>query len=95
MPTSNRFKSIRTLLFALYSRRQEPPKEEIPRCSFCSKSKSEVKRLIAGPAIYICNECVDVCNALIADTVEQKEELDLEKQLSEPGLFLQERKRNE
>jgi ATP-dependent Clp protease ATP-binding subunit ClpX len=36
-------------------------------CSFCGKRQSEVKKLIAGPTVYICNECVDICNEIIAD----------------------------
>src|SRR5262249_26083990 len=36
------------------------------RCSFCGKSQSEVKALIAGPSVYICNDCVDICNDLVA-----------------------------
>jgi ATP-dependent Clp protease ATP-binding subunit ClpX len=39
------------------------------RCSFCSKSQNDVKKLIAGPTVYICDECVDVCNEIIADDV--------------------------
>jgi len=35
-------------------------------CSFCGKSHSEVKKLIAGPGVYICNECVDVCSSILA-----------------------------
>jgi cyclic pyranopterin monophosphate synthase len=35
------------------------------RCSFCGKSQDEVKKLIAGPTVYICNECTDICNAII------------------------------
>ena len=31
-------------------------------CSFCGKNQDEVKKLIAGPSVYICNECVDLCN---------------------------------
>ncbi len=34
-------------------------------CSFCGKSHSEVKKLIAGPGVYICNECVDVCSNIL------------------------------
>ena len=34
-------------------------------CSFCGKVQDEVKKLIAGPSVYICNECVDLCNAHI------------------------------
>jgi ATP-dependent Clp protease ATP-binding subunit ClpX len=41
--------------------------EEILRCSFCGKSQNEVKKLIAGPGVYICNECIDICNEIIND----------------------------
>jgi ATP-dependent Clp protease ATP-binding subunit ClpX len=37
------------------------------RCSFCGKSQNEVKKLIAGPTVYICNECIDICNEIITD----------------------------
>lgn len=36
-------------------------------CSFCGKSQHEVRKLIAGPNAFICNECVDLCNDIIAD----------------------------
>ena len=36
-------------------------------CSFCGKSQKEVRKLIAGPSVYICNECIDLCNEIIAD----------------------------
>ena len=35
-------------------------------CSFCTKSKEAVTKLVAGPGVYICNECVDLCNMIIA-----------------------------
>ncbi len=38
-----------------------------PRCSFCGKSQSMVERLVAGPNVYICNECIDLCNDIIKD----------------------------
>ena len=41
--------------------------ERILRCSFCGKSQDEVKRLIAGPGVYICNECVDLCQDILED----------------------------
>ena len=41
--------------------------EEVLRCSFCGKSQTEVKKLIAGPSVYICNECIDICNEIIND----------------------------
>ncbi|ONH32758.1 ClpX C4-type zinc finger protein [Pseudofrankia asymbiotica] len=36
-------------------------------CSFCSKDKAAVTKLVAGPGVYICNECVDLCNMIIAE----------------------------
>ena len=43
------------------------------RCSFCNKPQREVKKLIAGPNVYICNECVDTCNEILAEDVEKEE----------------------
>ena len=40
---------------------------EVLRCSFCGKSQHEVRKLIAGPTVYICNECVEVCLDIIAE----------------------------
>ena len=37
------------------------------RCSFCNKSQKEVQKVIAGPTVFICNECVEVCNDILAD----------------------------
>ena len=45
-------------------------------CSFCGKSQKEVKKLIAGPGVYICDECIDLCNDII---VEEKEREDVTK----------------
>ncbi len=42
-------------------------------CSFCGKSQAEVKKLVAGPAVYICDECVALCNDIIAEEVEKEE----------------------
>jgi ATP-dependent Clp protease ATP-binding subunit ClpX len=47
--------------------RKDEERNDVLRCSFCSKSQNEVKKLIAGPTVYICDECVDVCNEIIAD----------------------------
>ncbi len=41
--------------------------DDILRCSFCGKSQDEVKRLIAGPTVYICDECIDLCNDIILE----------------------------
>jgi ATP-dependent Clp protease ATP-binding subunit ClpX len=48
--------------------------EEFPRCSFCHKSNREVKKLIAGPSVYICNECINICNEILVDEVKELEE---------------------
>ena len=40
---------------------------EVLRCSFCNKDQSDVRKLIAGPTVFICDECVEVCNDIIAD----------------------------
>ena len=42
-------------------------------CSFCGKSQDEVRKLIAGPTVYICDECIELCNEIIAEEVEQEE----------------------
>lgn len=44
-----------------------------PRCSFCGKEQHEVQTLIAGPSVYVCDECVGLCNDIIADEIERWE----------------------
>ncbi|MCI0524882.1 MAG: hypothetical protein L0Y75_06420 [Acidobacteria bacterium] len=41
------------------------------RCSFCAKEQNEVKKLIAGPSVYICSECIDICIEIFADDARQ------------------------
>jgi ATP-dependent Clp protease ATP-binding subunit ClpX len=41
--------------------------DESLKCSFCGKGQEEVRKLIAGPTVYICNECIELCNEIIAD----------------------------
>jgi hypothetical protein len=43
----------------------EPQAVEVAACSFCLKPQTEVKRLVAGPGVYICNECVGLCTLLV------------------------------
>jgi ATP-dependent Clp protease ATP-binding subunit ClpX len=57
--------------------------EEFLRCSFCGKSQNEVKKLIAGPSVYICNECIDICNEIINDD-EQAETANVRSTLPKP-----------
>lgn len=46
------------------------------KCSFCGKNQEQVKRLIAGPGVYICDECIDLCSEIIVDEFEEHIELD-------------------
>ena len=46
------------------------------KCSFCGKNQDQVKRLIAGPGVYICDECIDLCSEIIQDEFEENVELD-------------------
>ncbi len=46
-------------------------------CSFCGKSQKEVKKLIAGPTVYICDECIGLCNDIIAEEIEKDERIPL------------------
>jgi ATP-dependent Clp protease ATP-binding subunit ClpX len=43
--------------------------EKLLYCSFCGKSQHEVRKLIAGPSVFICDECIDLCNDIIRDEV--------------------------
>src|SRR6516165_12052474 len=45
---------------------QTVPTAEIKRCSFCSKTQHDVRKLIAGPTVYICEDCIDLCNDILA-----------------------------
>ncbi|HBQ00846.1 MAG TPA: ATP-dependent Clp protease ATP-binding subunit ClpX, partial [Gammaproteobacteria bacterium] len=42
-------------------------------CSFCGKSQHEVRKLIAGPSVFVCDECVDLCNDIIREEIQEKE----------------------
>ena len=49
------------------------PKDKILYCSFCGKGQNEVQKLIAGPSVYICEECVDLCNNIIEEELNDNE----------------------
>jgi ATP-dependent Clp protease ATP-binding subunit ClpX len=55
------------------------------QCSFCGKSQKEVKKLIAGPTVYICDECIGLCNDIIAEEVEREESLSTSAPLPKPA----------
>jgi len=48
---------------------------ELLKCSFCGKSQKQVKKLIAGPGVYICDECIDLCNEIIEEELTEPSEL--------------------
>jgi ATP-dependent Clp protease ATP-binding subunit ClpX len=48
---------------------------ELLKCSFCGKSQKQVKKLIAGPGVYICDECIDLCNEIIEEELAETTEL--------------------
>ena len=54
-------------------------------CSFCGKNQSEVKKLIAGPSVYICDECVSLCNDIIKEDLSEKDNEETEKKLPIPA----------
>ena len=59
--------------------------EKLLYCSFCGKSQHEVKKLIAGPSVFICDECVDLCNDIIKEEVQSLNEIkQTEKSLPTP-----------
>ena len=48
---------------------------DLLKCSFCGKSQKQVKKLIAGPGVYICDECIDLCNEIIEEELAEPSEL--------------------
>ena len=53
-------------------------------CSFCGKNQSEVKKLIAGPSVYICDECVSLCNDIIKEDLAEANQESSEEKLPVP-----------
>ncbi|WP_067434369.1 ATP-dependent Clp protease ATP-binding subunit ClpX [Nocardioides jensenii] len=51
---------------------------DLLKCSFCGKSQKQVKKLIAGPGVYICDECIDLCNEIIEEELSERSEVGLE-----------------
>jgi len=58
-------------------------KSDFLKCSFCGKSQNQVKKLIAGPGVYVCDECVDLCNEIIDEQLKEEREVDF-KDLPKP-----------
>jgi ATP-dependent Clp protease ATP-binding subunit ClpX len=55
------------------------------RCSFCGKSQEEVKKLIAGPAVYICDECIELCNEIVEEEYEKEAQTRKKGEFSTPA----------
>ena len=64
----------------------EPNSDKL-NCSFCGKVQDDVKKLIAGPNVYICNECVDLCNDIIEEEIKNDEDRPLEELPSPSEIF--------
>lgn len=54
-------------------------------CSFCGKNQREVRKLIAGPTVYICDECIELCNDIIAEEYEREEFYNAKKKIPKPS----------
>ena len=52
------------------------PKEPECKCSFCGKNQDEVEKLIAGPDVYICDECIELCNEIVLEEDENVDQID-------------------
>ncbi len=57
------------------------------RCSFCGKSQEEVKKLIAGPTVYICDECIELCNEIMVEEWAQEKSEDFQRLLKPKEIF--------
>ena len=51
---------------------------DLLKCSFCGKSQKQVKKLIAGPNVYICDECIELCNEIIEEELAEGAEVNLD-----------------
>ena len=60
-------------------------KRETLSCSFCGKSQKEVKKLIAGPTVYICDECIGLCNDIIAEEIAGEEKREQKLRVPRPS----------
>ncbi len=55
------------------------------RCSFCGKTQDEVKKIIAGPTVYICDECIDLCNDIMEEEWQKDRVIDLQQDILKPA----------
>src|SRR5204863_1754724 len=73
-----------------HSGRGDGKGEKLLYCSFCGKSQHEVRKLIAGPSVFVCDECVELCNDIIREEVqEEKNAANARKKFPTPREILQ------
>ena len=51
---------------------------DLLKCTFCGKTQKQVKKLIAGPSVYICDECIELCNEILEEELAEVVESELE-----------------
>ena len=67
--------------------KKKPPKNNNYRCSFCGKSQDEVKKLIAGPTVFICDECIELCNEIMVEEWAQAKSEDVQHLLKPKDIY--------
>jgi ATP-dependent Clp protease ATP-binding subunit ClpX len=67
--------------------KKKPPKNNNYRCSFCGKNQEEVKKLIAGPTVFICDECIALCNEIIVEEWAQVKTQDVQNLLKPKDIY--------
>jgi len=67
--------------------KKKSPKNNNYRCSFCGKSQDEVKKLIAGPTVFICDECIELCNEIMAEEWAQAKSEDVQHLLKPKDIY--------
>ena len=67
--------------------KKKPPQNNNYRCSFCGKSQEEVKKLIAGPTVFICDECIELCNEIMVEEWAQAKSEDVQHLLKPKDIY--------
>jgi len=67
--------------------KKKPPKSNNYRCSFCGKNQEEVKKLIAGPTVFICDECIELCNEIMVEEWAQAKSEDVQHLLKPKDIY--------
>ena len=67
--------------------KKRPPKNNNYRCSFCGKSQDDVKKLIAGPTVFICDECIELCNEIMVEEWAQAKSEDVQHILKPKDIY--------